>query len=142
MLKKISMICATSLLVSCASNQYIIDPKVLLIQRTTMLIKWNVLQNKNGILAHHFSALKSGIPGAIVSGGLAYAGLTSGNISVQNSAIIGAGGGVVTGGIFAGGNTYSTRKEIVRKCMEGRGQYSKMTDDFIKIPKTLLYEMT
>ena len=27
MIKKISMICATSLLISCANNQYIIDPK-------------------------------------------------------------------------------------------------------------------
>tara|TARA_B100000424_G_C22784874_1_gene421821 strand:- start:135 stop:524 length:390 start_codon:yes stop_codon:yes gene_type:complete len=124
MLKKISMICATSLLVSCASNQYIIDPKSSTNPENYYADKMeceNISEQESYTSNITWGALKSGILGAIVSGGLAYAGLTSGNISVQNSAIIGAGGGIVTGGIFGGSNTYSTRKEIVRKCMEGRG---------------------
>ena len=116
------MICATSLLVSCASNQYIIDPKSSTNPENYYADKMeceNISEQESILAISLGGALKSGILGAIVSGGLAYAGLTSGNDSVQNSAIIGAGGGVVTGGIFAGGNTYnSTGKEIVRKCME------------------------
>ena len=124
MLKKISMICATSLLVSCASNQYIIDPKSSTNPENYYADKMeceSISEQESYTSNITWGAFKSGILGAIVSGGLAYAGLTSGNISVQNSAIIGAGGGIVTGGIFGGSNTYSTRKEIVRKCMEGRG---------------------
>ena len=124
MIKKISMICATSLLISCANNQYIIDPKSSTNPENYYADKMeceNISEQESYTSNIGWGALKSGLLGAIASGALAYAGFSSGNISVQNSAIIGAGGGIVTGGIFSGANTYSTRKEIVRKCMEGRG---------------------
>ena len=124
MIKKISMICATSLLISCANNQYIIDPKSSTNPENYYADKMeceNISEQESYTSNIGCGALKSGLLGAIASGALAYAGFSSGNISVQNSAIIGAGGGIITGGIFSGANTYSTRKEIVRKCMEGRG---------------------
>jgi len=124
MLKKISIICVTGLLVSCASNQYIIDPKSSTNPENFYADKMeceNISEQESYSSNIGWGALKSGLLGAIASGAMAYAGFASGNVSVQNSAIIGAGGGIITGSIFAGSNTYSTRTEIVRKCMEGRG---------------------
>jgi len=124
MIKKISIICVTSLLVSCASHQYIIDPKSSSNPENFYADKMeceNISEQESYSSNIGWGALKSGLLGAIASGALAYAGFASGNVSVQNSAIIGAGGGIVTGSIFAGSNTYGTRKEIVQKCMEGRG---------------------
>ena len=124
MLKNISILCVTTLMISCASHQYIIDPKSSTNPENYYADKMeceNISEQESYTSNIGWGALKSGLLGAIASGAMAYAGLASGNISVQNSAIIGAGGGIVTGSIFAGSNTYSTRKEIVRKCMEGRG---------------------
>ena len=111
-------------MISCASHQYIIDPKSSTNPENFYADKMeceNISEQESYSSNIGWGALKSGLLGAIASGALAYAGFASGNVSVQNSAIIGAGGGIVTGSIFAGSNTYSTRKEIVQKCMEGRG---------------------
>lgn len=124
MLKNISILCVTTLMISCASHQYIIDPKSSTNPENFYADKMeceNISEQESYSSNIGWGALKSGLLGAIASGALAYAGFASGNVSVQNSAIIGAGGGIVTGSIFAGSNTYSTRKEIVQKCMEGRG---------------------
>ena len=100
MIKKISIICVTSLLVSCASHQYIIDPKSSTNPENFYADKMeceNISEQESYSSNIGWGALKSGLLGAIASGALAYAGFASGNVSVQNSAIIGAGGGIVTG---------------------------------------------
>lgn len=124
MLKKISIICATGLLVSCASNQYIIDPKSSTNPENYYADKMeceNISEQESYTSNIGWGALKSGLLGALASGAMAYAGFGTNGLSIGNSAIIGAGGGVATGTIFGTMDTYGSRKEIVRKCMEGRG---------------------
>ena len=122
--KFIYIICALSFLTSCASNQYIIDPKSSTNPENYYSDKMeceNISEQESYASNISWGAIKSGLLGAIASGALAYTGFTTNGLSVGNSAIIGAGGGIVTGTVFSGTETYSARKKIVRKCMEGRG---------------------
>lgn len=124
MLKNISILCVTTLMISCANHQYIIDPKSSTNPENFYADKVeceNISEQESYANNIGWSALKSGLLGALASGAMAFAGFGNNGLSVGNSAIIGAGGGVVTGTVFASTETYSTRKEIVRKCMEGRG---------------------
>tara|TARA_R100001510_G_scaffold46402_1_gene43331 strand:- start:290 stop:682 length:393 start_codon:yes stop_codon:yes gene_type:complete len=125
MLKKISIICATTLLVSCASNQYIIDPKSSTNPENYYADKMeceNISEQESYSENIFWGALTKGLITAIGSSAMTYFGIGSGaNLDLATSATIGGLAGAVGGGGLSTYETYRDRKDIVRKCMEGRG---------------------
>lgn len=124
-MKKFTIICATSLLVSCASNDYIIDPKSSTNPENYYADKMeceNISEQESYSKNIFWGALTKGLITAIGSAGMTYLGVGGGaNLDIGTSASIGAVAGAIGGGGLATYETYSDRKDIVRKCMEGRG---------------------
>lgn len=124
-MKKITMICALSLLVSCASNDYIIDPKSSETPENFYADKMeceNISEQESYAKNIAWGALTKGLVTAIGSGVMTYFGVGSGaNLDLATSLAIGGGAGALGGGALATYETYSDREEIVKKCMEGRG---------------------
>ena len=66
--------------------------------------------------------MTKGLVTAITSGAMTYFGVGGGaNLDLGTSLAIGGGAGALGGGALATYDTYSDRKDIVKKCMEGRG---------------------
>mgnify|MGYP003146521005 FL=1 len=125
MIRSICMVCATSLLVSCASNQYIIDPKSSTNPENYYADKMeceNISEQESYAKNIAWGALTKGFVTAITSGAMTYFGVGGGaNLDLGTSLAIGGGAGALGGGALATYDTYSDRKDIVKKCMEGRG---------------------
>ena len=125
MLKNISLICCTCLLISCASSQYIIDPKSSETPENYYADKMEceTIAKQEGYLENMgMSALIKGTITAIGAGAMTYFGIGSGaNLDLGTSVALGAGAGAVGGLGLGAYDTYSSRKDIIRKCMEGRG---------------------
>jgi|TARA_Y100001937_G_C7114760_1_gene329589 hypothetical protein len=124
-MRKIMMISSLCLCFSCASNQYIIDPKSSTNPENYYADKMECesIAKQEGYLENMgMSALIKGTITAIGAGAMTYFGIGSGaNLDLGTSVALGAGAGAVGGLGLGAYDTYSDRKDIIRKCMEGRG---------------------
>lgn len=125
MIRKFTMICATGLLVSCASTNFIIDPKSSTTPDNYLADKLECEQ-----LAEQESygsniaigALLKGLATGIGSGALTALGVGAGSgLDIQTSVLLGLGAGGLGGAGLATFETHSARKEIIKNCMIGRG---------------------
>ena len=124
-MKKINLMCTLILLYSCASNEYIIDPKSSTNPENYYSDKMeceNISEEESYAENIAWGALTKGLVTAITSGAMTYFGFGSGaNLDMSTSLAVGGGAGAIGGGAFSTYETYSDRKDIVKKCMEGRG---------------------
>ena len=125
MVRKISLICATSLLISCASNQLVIDPKSSANPENFYSDKVeceNIAEQESYSQNILSGALLKGIITALGTAGMTALGVGSGaNLDIATAGALGLGAGAVAGGGVGAYETYSDRKEIIKKCMQGRG---------------------
>tara|TARA_Y100000114_G_scaffold81654_1_gene75306 strand:- start:1058 stop:1450 length:393 start_codon:yes stop_codon:yes gene_type:complete len=125
MIRKFTMICATGLLVSCASTNFIIDPKSSSNPNnySADIVECEQLAKQEDYGTNMaLGAFMKGIATGIGSGALTALGVGAGaGIDIQTSVLLGLGAGGLGGAGLASYETYSARKEIIRNCMIGRG---------------------
>ncbi len=124
-MKKLFLIGITSMTISCASNDFIIDPKSSANYDNYHADKLeceDIAKQEDYVDNVAKSSLFKGLATGIGSGALTALGIGAGaGLDIQTSVLLGLGAGGLGGAGLGVWETYDARKDILKKCLEGRG---------------------